>query len=273
MSGLDVYRITDQLDDQISGVLVTRLEARGKHPAFVSMMDQYLDAMSIDTVKSVLDLGCGTGVAARAIIRRPGFTGKVLGIDRSSFLVRAATRFAEDEGVASRVEFRVGDTHSLALSDSAFDAIIAHTLISHVDEPLTVLKEARRIVRSGGMLGIFDGDYASMTFAQDDMEQGQRDDEAIITALVTNPHVMRQMPRLIQEAGLQLVACHPHVIADIGHMDFWAPAIESFRKLLPKSGAWSEAKANAWADAMVRTSTEGRFYGATNFCAYVLSRP
>jgi hypothetical protein len=36
---------------------MTRLEARGKHPRFVDMMREYLDAMAIDMAKSILDLG------------------------------------------------------------------------------------------------------------------------------------------------------------------------------------------------------------------------
>jgi hypothetical protein len=42
MSALDVYRITDELDDDMSEVLAARLEARGKHPVFLRMLEQYL---------------------------------------------------------------------------------------------------------------------------------------------------------------------------------------------------------------------------------------
>jgi predicted TPR repeat methyltransferase len=65
---LDVYRITDKLDDDTSEVLVKRLEARGRHPVFVKMMHQYFDIMQIDEARRVLDLGCGTGVAGRSIL-------------------------------------------------------------------------------------------------------------------------------------------------------------------------------------------------------------
>jgi 2-polyprenyl-3-methyl-5-hydroxy-6-metoxy-1,4-benzoquinol methylase len=78
---LDVYRITDKLDHPTLDVVVTRLEARGKHPRFIAMMDQYLDAMYIDFAKTVLDVGCGTGVAARAIAQRNRFAGHITGID------------------------------------------------------------------------------------------------------------------------------------------------------------------------------------------------
>jgi ubiquinone/menaquinone biosynthesis C-methylase UbiE len=273
MGALDVYRITNELDDDMSEVLATRLEARGRHPAFLRMLAQYLDAMGIDSAGTVLDMGCGTGVAARTLARRPRFTGRVVGIDRSPYLVSAAERLARAEGLTERVEFRTGDTHSLTLADASFDAVIAHTLISHVEDPAAVLAEMRRVVRPGGMVGVFDGDYASITFAQDDLEQGKRDDEAIIAAIVTNPRVMRMMPRMVGPAGLELVAFFPHVVAEIGRTDFWTSSIASFRKLLPRSGVWSQEKANAWADDMLRASEEGRFFGATNFYAYVLRRP
>jgi predicted TPR repeat methyltransferase len=59
-------------------VLIARLEARGKHPRFEMMMREYLDAMAIDSARYILDLGCGTGVVARMIARRPPFAGRVL---------------------------------------------------------------------------------------------------------------------------------------------------------------------------------------------------
>ena len=75
MTSSDPYAVTDSLDDALLQVIVTRLETRGRHPAFEKMLMDYLNAMSIDTAKTVLDMGCGTGVAARAIARRRDFRG------------------------------------------------------------------------------------------------------------------------------------------------------------------------------------------------------
>ncbi len=272
MAAVDVYRITTKLDDATLGVLVTRLEARGKHPRFADMMREYLDAMAIDTATSVLDLGCGTGVAARAIARRTEFSGRVTGIDVSPHLIEVATRLARDEGVESRAGFRVGDSHSLELGDAAFDAVVAHTLFSHLDDPRAVLKEIVRILKPGGKVGIFDGDYASLTFGTDDPDKGRRDDEAIINSIVTNPRVMRQMPQLLGEAGLQLIATFSYVVAEVGRADFWESAIKSFTKLLPKAGAMTEPEAAAWAAAMFRRSEQGIFFGASNYYSYVAAR-
>src|SRR5260221_14225636 len=98
MGAVDPYALTDKLDDSLLQVIVTRLEARGKHPLFAKMLQDYLEAMRIDTAKTVLDMGCGTGVAARGIAQRRAFSGRVLGIDLSASLAATATRLATEEG-------------------------------------------------------------------------------------------------------------------------------------------------------------------------------
>jgi ubiquinone/menaquinone biosynthesis C-methylase UbiE len=273
MTTFDAYRVTDQLDDAVLEAIATRLEVRGRHPVFVRMLDDYLDAMGIDDANAVIDLGCGTGVAARRIASRSGFSGRVTGIDRSPFLVDAATRVAGEENLADRVEFRVGDTQSLDLDDGEFDAVVAHTLVSHVESPAAVLAEAARIAKPGASIGIFDGDYASLTFGNPDSDQGKRDDEAVIAAIVTNPRVMREMPVIAHEAGLELVASFPYVLAEVGTADFWLPAIESFRRLMPTAGAKTEAEANDWANRLLQASEAGLFFGASNYYGYVLRKP
>lgn len=273
MATVDVYRITAQLDDPTLDALIARLEARGKHPRFMAMMREYLDTMEIDSCRMVLDIGCGTGVAARSVARRKGFAGRITGLDLSPYLVAAAKRFSEQEGIDNIVEFQTGDSHSLGLSDGTFDAVVAHTLISHVDDPREVLREMARVVRRGGKIAIFDGDYASITFANDDVEKGRATDELIIKALVTNPRVMRQMPQLLQEAGLTLAAAFSYVVADIGKTDFWASGLQSFIRLLPRAGAMTEAEAQAWVASMLRRSEQAQFFGATNFYGYIAIRP
>jgi ubiquinone/menaquinone biosynthesis C-methylase UbiE len=268
----DVYGMTDKLSPTIVDVIVARLEARGKNSFFQKMMHDYLDTMDIDSAATVLDLGCGTGVASRAIARRPGFKGAITGIDLSPYLVEVAERLAIEEGVKDRVTFRSGDTRSLDIKNQCFDAVVAHTLVSHVDDPLAVLKEAARVARPGSLIGIFDGDYASMTFSHEDPAEGRKYEDAIQAAVITNPRVMRDMPRLLREAKLELVKTFSYVLAEVGRADFWIPAIESFRKLVPQSGMLSTEEINRWADARLKDSENGTFFGASNYYGYVARR-
>jgi ubiquinone/menaquinone biosynthesis C-methylase UbiE len=272
MSSFDVYAMTDKLNNAVLDVIITRLETRAKHPRFQQMLHEYLNAMNIQTMQRVLDLGCGTGVAARAIAQNPSFTGELTGIDLSPYLIAAAQRLSEGEGVGDRIVFQVGDSRSLDLPAEHFDAVIAHTLVSHVDDPLAVLKEAARLVKPGGLVSIFDGDYASLTFSHEDVTKGKVYDEAIQQAVVTSPRVMRQMPRLLREAGLEFVTSFSYILAEMGKADFWVTALESCRKLLPQSGVMTDEEANAWVDARLQESAEGVFFGASNYYSYVARR-
>lgn len=273
MAAMDPFGRTDTLDPAMLDALVTRFEARGKHPAFSAMLEDYLGAMQIAPGAGVLDIGCGTGLAARAIARRSGFSGSVTGVDLSEHLVAAASRLVREEGLAARATFHTGDVRRLRFAEDSFDAVVAHTLLSHVENPLSVLKEAARVVKPGGSIGIFDGDYASLTFDHPDPARGKANDETVIGALVTNPRVMRQLPRLLRAAGLELVTSFSYVLSEVGKAAFWASAIQAYRRLLPKSGAMSEEEASAWAETLVNDSEAGVFFGSSNYYAYVARRP
>jgi ubiquinone/menaquinone biosynthesis C-methylase UbiE len=272
VTAADPFGRTDRLEPAMLDALVVRFEARGKHPRFAAMLQEYLAAMNLPDSASVLDIGCGTGLAARAIARKPGFRGKVVGLDLSPHLVAAAKRLAGGEGIGERVEFRVGDVRRLDFGAGSFDAVVAHTLLSHVEDPLSVLKEAARVLKPGGTIGIFDGDYASLTFGHADPAKGKANDETVIGALVTNPRVMRQMPRLLSAAGFDLATSFPHVLSEVGGATFWASAIEAYRKLLPKSGKMSGEEADAWAAELRKDSEAGVFFGSSNYYAYVAGR-
>ena len=106
-------------------------------------MREYLDAIDVDSAETVLDMGCGTGVAARNRSSSE-FSGQGSGIGLSPCLAEAARRLVDEEGLGGRVEFRSWDKRDLDHSDGKFEAVSAHTLVSHVPEALTVLKIAGR---------------------------------------------------------------------------------------------------------------------------------
>ncbi len=269
MASKDPWSKTDQLEEANLASIVQRLESRAKHPQFAGMLLEYLEAMEIDSRETVLDLGCGTGMVSRKIAAREGFSGTVLGIDLSPYLVRAAATFAGEEGLAGALSFQPGDTRSLELEDNRFDAVIAHTLLSHVEDPLSIVMEAARVVKPGGVVGIFDGDFASRTFSQPDSLQSWRDDETINLSMVASPFAMRQMPRYLREAGLRLTACFPNVLAEVGQADFWKESIESNRRLIPQNGVMTQERTEAWATALLDASEAGVFFGAANYYSYV----
>ena len=106
---------------------------------------------------------------------------------------------------------------------NSFDLVLAHTLVSHVPEPKRVVQQAARVVRPGGMVVIFDGDYATMTFGTD-----REMDEKIIAGVIANPRVMRGMPQLLREVGLKLIDSRGWMLTEIGRADFFLDRYSPF---------------------------------------------
>ena len=146
----DVMQFVNEQEPATLERFVERLELRGRDPKFVAYREAYLSLLDLPRSAAVLDLGCGTGVVTRALAAREGFAGTVTGIDQSPRFLATAERLTAEEGLADRVEFLVGDAHELPFPTASFDAAVAHTLVSHVRDPLAVLEEAGRVVRPAG---------------------------------------------------------------------------------------------------------------------------
>ena len=272
MSVVDVYGRTHELDARSLEAIAARLEARRGSERYMAMLHEYLDPLDWTAVREVLALGCGTGVEVRALVRRPGFAGRVTAVDISADLIARGEALARDEGLSDRIDWRVGDAQALDLPDAAFDLVLAHTLVSHVPDPDRVVREAARMVKPGGTVVVFDGDYATLTYGTDDPEHGRRMDQKIVAGIIANPRVMRGMPRLLRRAGLDLVGSRAWVLTEIGRAEFFLASLQSFRLLLPKAGVATPEEVEAFVADQLRASEEGTFFAGYNFYAMVARR-
>ena len=265
-------QFVNEQDDATLERFIDRLELRGKDPTFVAYCDAYLKLIDVPRAAAVLEIGCGTGVVTRAIAARDGFAGTVTGIDQSPHFIAAGESLAANDGVGDRVRFAVGDAHALDFADASFDAAVAHTLVSHVRDPLAVLAEAARVVRPGGTVTIFDGDYASLTFACADARLGERMEPALQSIIMSSPRVMRELPRLLPRAGLRLIATQAHVYAEAGSSTFMLNLAETYAPLVAATGQLPAADVEAWLADQRRAAADGTFFAACNYYAYITRR-
>lgn len=96
----------------------------------------------------VLEVGCGTGIIALGL--SPHVT-SVTGVDLSpAMIARAEAKL--DAAEAGNLDFRVADAYDLPFKNHAFDLVLVTNLLYLVADPDRVIKEAKRCLKSEGVL-------------------------------------------------------------------------------------------------------------------------
>jgi SAM-dependent methyltransferase len=100
----------------------------------------------------VLDVGCGTGIVARTASRHLGPDGQVTGIDSDAAMLQVARNAAV--GVGRYIQWLEGDASRLPVADNQFDIIYCQQALQFVADPLSALREMRRVLRPGGRVAL-----------------------------------------------------------------------------------------------------------------------
>jgi demethylmenaquinone methyltransferase / 2-methoxy-6-polyprenyl-1,4-benzoquinol methylase len=133
---------------------VTAILSFGQDPRWRRVMVERIGATPSERV---LDVASGTGMVARALVRRYGC--EVVGLDQSpQMLAGAQAKIAADEGLAQRVTLVRGEAERLPFGDEQFDHLTFTYLLRYVEDPGATMAELARVVRPGGRI-------ASLEFA------------------------------------------------------------------------------------------------------------
>lgn len=267
----DVFQSIDKIEPDIQALIAERLESRATMPKFVAVRDAYFKAINLPSCKSVLELGCGTGVVCRAIATWPGFDGDVTGSDLSASLIKTAEKLTKSAGL-DRVTFLQADGQGSTNHDGEFDLVLGHTVISHVSDPDALLKEALRLTRPGGRVVIHDGDYASMTFNTGAPEYDRVLPAKYFEAIVANPFVMREIPSRARDLDLKLSDAIGAVVLETGGGEYFPGIIRNYAPIAVAAGTVSEAEAVGWAAALDRSLDRNSFFGSCNFVTYIFEK-
>jgi ubiquinone/menaquinone biosynthesis C-methylase UbiE len=150
---------------------------------------------------SLLDCGCGVGSITLdlAEIVAPG---PVIGLDMDEGQLEIARQSARERGL-NNVTFEQGDVYRLRFTDETFDAVLAHTLLYHLNNQLKALKELRRVLKPGGIVAISDDDLDTITISPDDPLAHKLIDimRNIVLFNGGNPFYSRHLRRYLLEAG------------------------------------------------------------------------
>jgi SAM-dependent methyltransferase len=109
---------------------------------FVSRRSLVLDQarqLELSAGARILDIGCGTGATAAALLR----FGRVLGVDMSPLALACCAR-------RGLTELMLGQAESLPLAAESVDLIVATDILEHLDDDVAALAEFRRVLKPGG---------------------------------------------------------------------------------------------------------------------------
>lgn len=98
----------------------------------------------------VLDVGCGTGIMAPAVLSKKAH---YQGVDLSrNMILEAKAKYVDIEAAGDSVAFTVADVEKLPLPDAHYDVLLALGLLEYFENPQRVVDEIVRVVTPGGSI-------------------------------------------------------------------------------------------------------------------------
>jgi SAM-dependent methyltransferase len=162
----------------------------------------------------VLDLGSGAGADVLISARRVSPGGRAIGLDMTTEMVDLARANAAAADVAN-VEFVQGYLEDIPLADASVDVVISNCVINLAADKQVVLREAARVLRSGGRFAVSD------VIADAGMDAATRADAAQWTGCIAGALTSAEYRAALDGAGLVDVEItethrvHPHAVSAI----------------------------------------------------------
>lgn len=267
----DPYRDVDAEPDPER--FIDALEARGRMPSQARLRRSFLRFVPIQRDNSVLEVGCGTGVVVRDLAPLVGPRGRVVGVDRSARLIRAARRLCRARGRGAPITLRVADGRRLPFPADRFDATLAVTVALHVAEPLELVKEMARVVRPGGRIGLQDQDFGTVAVEHPERELTARIMTGVAARIYADPLSGRRLPGLLVAAGLADVRLRTDVYQDTALEPYTQSFLARRAENAVRFGLVDVAAAQRWLDGFSELAATGTFVLTMNFYGAVGVKP
>ncbi len=114
-----------------------------------------VETLELDPGDSVLEVGCGHGVAVSLVCERLGPGGRIIAIDRSQKMIAAARRRNRLHVESGRAVLEAVALEDAALGDQRFDKVFAFNVAPFWLEPNEALEVVREHLAPSGTVYVF----------------------------------------------------------------------------------------------------------------------
>jgi ubiquinone/menaquinone biosynthesis C-methylase UbiE len=265
----DVFSDITNAPADILEAIVDSLEKRAANPKLQAMLDAYLSEIDLPESAQTIEIGSGTGAVARHLARLEQ-AGRVVGLDPSPVFLAKARELAQ--GIDNLI-FEEGDGRSLPFDEPEFDLVVLHTLLCHVPEPETVLREAHRVLKPGGALAVFDCDFSTASLSTGDFDPFEAITDVMVDSIVHDRWFVRKMTAHLKSCGFEAGPLRSHAYSEHPEPDYMFNWIERGVAALIASERLGEEGAAALRAEAARRIEEGRWYGQVSFASVISRKP
>ena len=110
----------------------------------------------------ILDIGCGPGTISIGFAKYVP-SGHVTGIDLTDdVLSQAREQLSSHDSQPQNITFELGNVvDGLKYPSDTFDVVFTNQVLIHIPDPVTALREMKRVVKPGGIVCCREGDFPS----------------------------------------------------------------------------------------------------------------
>jgi ubiquinone/menaquinone biosynthesis C-methylase UbiE len=182
-----------------------------------------LGELGVDRAATLVEVGCGSG-ALLARLHGLAPSAELVGVEPDGELRDLAVAHVPSADVVD------GAADALPLADASADAVVLRFVLQHLADPVAALREARRVLRPGGVVVAIEVDGALWGLAQPSRPEVQAVQAKAWAAQARrggNRMIGRRLHRLLAAAGfaepeLRLYGYHSD---DLG-LDAFAPLLD-----------------------------------------------
>jgi ubiquinone/menaquinone biosynthesis C-methylase UbiE len=174
--------------------------------------------------ETVLDVGCGTGAAARLAVEQVGHQGRIVGVDINTGMIEIARSLSSANGTG--IEWREASAYQLPLGGQSVDVVLCAQTLQFLDDRPAALAEMHRVLKPTGRLaaslwcGIQESPYFHLLVDAISRHIGEQTAAGLRAAFGLSDAA--ELGTLLRAAGFQ------HIEMAIEQLELTLPRLEEF---------------------------------------------